>query len=190
MAAARTTYESVENPLVPVQFYMIVNQNAAMLAVQDPQGNVCKTTGPRPEPAMRRALTVEELSARLAKTGGTAYVCTQVKAVVEPGLSLPASAINGMRRDVLDQLTALRGRREETPLGKYTKPMVYSGQREAPGLTVQVTATDQVTNKLLGMHPLFLYVPLYLLIQDRAFYTQVIRRVRLAAVLPLSLIHI
>lgn len=77
------------------------------------------------------------------------------------------------------QLTALRGRREETPLGKYTKPMVYSGQREAPGLTVQVTATDQVTNKLLGMHPLFLYVPLYLLIQDRAFYTQVIRRVRL-----------
>lgn len=184
LAAARTTYESVENPLVPVQFYMIVNQNAAMLAVQDPQGNVCKTTGPRPEPAMRRALTVEELSARLAKTGGTAYVCTQVKAVVEPGLSLPASAINGMRRDVLDQLTALRGRREETPLGKYTKPMVYSGQREAPGLTVQVTATDQVTNKLLGMHPLFLYVPLYLLIQDRAFYTQVIRRVRLAAVLP------
>lgn len=104
--------------------------------------------------------------------------------MVEPGLSLPASAINGMRRDVLDQLTALRGRREETPLGKYTKPMVYSGQREAPGLTVQVTATDQVTNKLLGMHPLFLYVPLYLLIQDRAFYTQVIRRVRLAAVLP------
>lgn len=184
LAAARATYESVENPLVPVQFYMIVNQNSAMLAVQDPQGNVCKTTGPCPEPAIRRALTVEELSARLAKTGGTAYVCTQVKAVIEPGLSLPASAINAMRREVLDQLTALRGRREEMPLGKYTKPMVYPGQREAPGLTVQVTATDQVTKKLLGMQPLFLYVPLYLLIQDRAFYTQVIRRVRVAAVLP------
>ena len=104
---------------------MIVNQDSAMLAVQDPLGNVCKAIGPRPEPAVRRALTVEELASRLAKTGGTAYVCAQVKAVVEPGLCLPAAAINGMRREVLDQLTALRGRREETPLGKYTGPMIY-----------------------------------------------------------------
>lgn len=107
-----------------------------------------------------------------------------MKAVVEPGLCLPAAAINGMRREVLDQLTALRGRREETPLGKYTGPMIYPGQREAPGLTVQVTSTSQVTKKLLSMQPLFLYVPLFLLVQDRAFYAQMVRRVRLAAVLP------
>ena len=104
--------------------------------------------------------------------------------MVEPGLCLPAAAINGMRREVLDQLTALRGRREETPLGKYTGPMIYPGQREAPGLTVQVTSTSQVTKKLLSMQPLFLYVPLFLLVQDRAFYAQMVRRVRLAAVLP------
>ena len=59
LKAARTTYESVENPRVPVRFYMIVNRDTAMLAVQDPQGNVCKTIGPRPEPAVRRGLTVE-----------------------------------------------------------------------------------------------------------------------------------
>ena len=64
LAQARATYESVENPLVPVEFYMIVNQDSAMLAVQDPLGNVCKAIGPRPEPAVRRALTVEELAAR------------------------------------------------------------------------------------------------------------------------------
>lgn len=34
------------------------------------------------------------------------------------------------------------------------------------------------------MQPLFLYVPLFLLVQDRAFYAQMVRRVRLAAVLP------
>lgn len=62
--------------------------------------------------------------------------------------------------------------------------MIYPGQREAPGLTVQVTSTSQVTKKLLSMQPLFLYVPLFLLVQDRAFYAQMVRRVRLAAVLP------
>lgn len=82
-----------------------------------------------------------------------------------------------MRRDVLDQLTALRGRREEAPLGKYTKPMLDPGQKEPPGLTVQVTATEQVTDKLLKLNPLFLYVPLFLLIRDREFYTRVVRRV-------------
>ena len=184
LKAARTTYESVENPRVPVRFYMIVNRDTAMLAVQDPQGNVCKTIGPRPEPAVRRGLTVEELTARLSKTGGTAYTCVQVKAAVEPDLNLPAAAINAMRREVLDQLTALRGRREEAPLGKYTKPMLDPGQKEPPGLTVQVTATEQVTDKLLKLNPLFLYVPLFLLIRDREFYTRVVRRVRLAAVLP------
>lgn len=184
LASARASYESVETQRVPVQFYMIVNRSSAMLAVQDPQGNICKTTGPRPEAAVHRGLTTEELTARLSKTGGTPYVCTRVNAVVEPGLSLPAAAINAMRREVLDQLTAFRGRREEAPLGKFTKPMRYAGQKEAPGLTVQVTATEQVTGRLLAMKPLFLYVPLHLLVRDREFYTQVVRRVRLAAVLP------
>lgn len=183
LAAARTTYESVENPLVPVQFYMIVNQNAAMLAVQDPQGNVCKTTGPRPEPAMRRALTVEELSARLAKTGGTAYVCTQVKAVVEPaqlGRLLPSTACAGMcwinsppcgapGGDAPGQVHKAHGvLRPAGSTGPYGAGDCYGpGDKQAPGDASPV-----------------LYVPLYLLIQDRAFYTQVIRRVRLAAVLP------
>ncbi len=49
---------------------------------------------------------------------------------------------------------------------------------------MQVTSTSQVTKKLLSMQPLFLYVPLFLLVQDRAFYAQMVRRVRLAAVLP------
>ncbi len=184
LAAARATYESVENALVPVKFYMIVNHNASMLAVQDPQGHVCKTTGPRPETAQRRDLTAEDLNVRLSKTGGTAYVCTQVRAVVEPGLSLSAAAINAMRREVLDQLTALRGRRQEPVLGRFTKPVIYPGRKEAPGLNIQITATEQVTPKLLAMRPQLLYVPIHLLEKDWDFYESVACRVPIAAVLP------
>ena len=184
LAAARASYETVENPRVPVRFYMIVNRDSAMLAVQDPDGNICKTVGPQPEAARSRGLTVEDLESRLSKTGGTAYACTQVKAVVEPGLMLSAAAINAMRREVLDQLTAQRGRRREPRLGKCSRAVIHQGQREAPGFTVQVTSTEQVTPKLLAMDPRFLYVPLHLLVKDEAFYRQAARRVRLAAVLP------
>lgn len=174
----------VEVPRVPVHFYLVVNRSAAMLAVQDPQGNVCKTAGPAPEPARTRGLTVEEVSARLSKTGGTVYACAGVHASVEPGLNLPAAAINAMRREVLDQLTALRGRRVQMPLGKYTPPMIYPGQKEAPGLTIQVSATEQVTPALLAVKPRCLYVPVHLLDRDREIYAAAARRVRLAAVLP------
>lgn len=184
LASARASYETAENPRVAVRFYMILSRDTSMLAVQDPEGNVCKTVGPQPELARSRGLTVQELESRLGKTGGTAYACTQVRAVVEPGLMLSAAAINAMRREVLDQLTALRGRRGEPRLGKYTRAMVYPGQKEAPGFTVQVASTEQVTPKLLNMNPKFLYVPLHLLTKDPEFYRQAARRVRLAAVLP------
>ena len=131
---------------------------------------------------------MEELTARLSKTGGTAYTCVQVKAAVEPDLNLPAAAINAMRREVLDQLTALRGRREEAPLGKYTKPMLDPGQKRTARVDGAGHGDGQVTDKLLKLNPLFLYVPLFLLIRDREFYTRVVRRVRLAAVLP-QVIH-
>ncbi len=188
LSAARATYENGENPLVPVRFYMMVNRNAAMLAVQDSDGNVFKTTGPRPEAARSRELTAEELRQRLSKTGGTAYYCQKVSAVTEPGLSLSAAAINAMRREVLEGLTLLRSRREEPRLGKFTKPLHHKGQEEAPGLTVQITSTEQMTPKLLSMKPLFLYVPLHLLVRDRELYSAAARKVRLAAVLP-RIIH-
>ncbi len=184
LAAARATYETVENPLVPVTFYIVVNRESSMLAVQDPQGNLCKTMGPQPELAQRKALTAQELTERLSKTGGTPYRCTQVKTVVDPGLSLSAAAINAMRREVLDQLTALRGRRREPRLGRFTRPVIHAGQTEEPGLTVQITTTEQITRKLLSMELQFLYVPLHLLDADREFYRQVAQHVRIAAVLP------
>ena len=184
MSAARASYEEGERARVPVLFYAIVNREGSRLAVKDPQGHVCRTVGPIPEPARNRELTLEDLADRLGKTGGTAYFCEKVQAVVEPGLSLSASAINAMRRDVLDQLTALRGRREEPRLGKLTKPLKVAGQKEAPGLTVQVTCLEQITPRLLAMKPLFLYVPVHLLCQGQELCYTVVRSARVAAVLP------
>ena len=110
-AAARATYESGENIRIPIRFYaMIRRDEPAQLAVEDDAGHVCKANGPIPEEAQVRALTEEELAERLGKTGGTPYVCAQVRARIDPGLMLPASAINAMRRDALAILTAQRGR--------------------------------------------------------------------------------
>ncbi len=186
LQAARLSYENTEAPLVPVRFYAIVNgRQNAMLAVQDELGNICKTTGPVPEPARSRSLTAEELHERLAKTGGTPYFCIDVKSVVEPGLSLSAAAINAMRREVLDHLTALRGRAHtERSLSSYTAPILYPGNVKPPRWTVQIQSLKQLTPSVLALQPALLYVPLSLFRESTGWISRIPEKTRLCVTLP------
>ncbi len=181
---ARESYEAVENSLVDVRFIAKITASGSDLAVQDRDGNLCRTQGPTPEAARTLELTQDALAARLAKTGGTPFRCVEVKAMIEPGLTLSASAINGMRRDVLAELAAVRGRREMPQLHRPSRvPEVY-GHRDSPLLTVQVTNLEQITGRMLKMKPAVLYVPVHLIAQEPEQFRRMATQQRIAAVLP------
>ena len=180
----RQTYEAAEVGLVPIAFQAEIRPDGSTLTVTDPDGRVCTLNGPVPEVARVMELTEEALNARLEKTGGTPYYCTEVRSQVSPGLTLSASAINAMRRDVLNLLTAQRARREEKLISRPRKIVTFPGSRTPPALTVQVTSQEQITGRLLKMAPQVLYVPLHILSQDPAFCTLLAQQVRVCAVLP------
>ncbi len=182
--AMRQTYETTENPRVPVTMEMEVTENSSRLSVRDPEGRVCTAEGPVPAAAVSLPLTEEALAERLLKTGGTPYCCTQVRVRVEPGLMLPAAAINAMRREALNMLTARRGRTDMPQLGKPRKFVTFPGQRKNPKLTVQVTTREQITVPLLKMHPDVLYVPIHILMEDLDFCRDLVRYAHICAVLP------
>ena len=184
LASARNTYEAKENPLVPVVFHAVVTKEETSLSVADSQGRTCKVMGPAAELARTFALTEESLRERLSKTGGTPYLCADFSATIDPGLTLSAATINAMRRDVLNQLTALRARREMPPLHKPQKTITYPGYREAPAPVIQVTNKAQITDKLLKMKPAALYVPLHILAEDPIYCHELNRKVRVTAVPP------
>ena len=180
----RQSYENAENPLVPINFRAVITMQECTLTVTDPDGRSCKIHGPQPEAARAVPLTKESLASRLEKTGGTPFRCTDVDAFIEEGLTLSAAAINAMRRDALNQLTALRARREAPTLQKRAKFNTYPGTHELPGLTVQVTSRDQLTPKLLKMKPEVLYVPIHILVADPELCRELLCRTTVAAVLP------
>ena len=183
LQAARQSYESGETPLVDIAFRAVVSATDSSLTVTDPEGRTCQVMGPMPEIARTAPLTGERLAERIAKTGGTPYRCVEVRTNVEPGLILSAAAINAMRRDVLNQLTALRARRESTLLGKPQRVPEIKGSG-LPGLTVQVTNRDQLTANLLRSETTMLYVPMHILLSDEKLLSVLVRRGRVAAVLP------
>ena len=117
LQGARQTYEGVENPLVDISFRAVVARTGSSLTITDEDGISCTVAGAIPEAAINHPLEPSALAQRLSKTGGTPYRCTEVRTQVEPGLMLSAAAINAMRRDALNQLTALRARQEQPELG-------------------------------------------------------------------------
>lgn len=184
-ASARATYEQGETQRIGVRFYAMIHRGQpARLAVEDPDGNLCRTYGPVPEQAVYRSLTAQDLEQQLKKTGGTPYLCTSVRSSLDPDLMLPASAINAMRRDVIAELTAKRGRAEKPHLNAYDEPPRYDGISGEPQLTVAVRTADQITSRMLSMKPTVLYVPLSELVEHPELRQRVGVETQLAAILP------
>ena len=163
-AQAKAAYENGDQRTVPVRFACTVRAGVpCALTAETEDGRAVTVTGPVPEAARSRAVTAEELCQRLRKTGGTAYRCEAVTAEVDEGLSLPASAVNALRRDALAALTDARTappKRRELPV-----PPPPAGDRAAaaPRFTVSVTTAAQLTPQLLALGPARVYVPLELL---------------------------
>ena len=180
----RQTYENTENPLVPVTFHALVTPGRFSLTVRDNDGHSCTLEGQPPEPARNQALTEETLRDRLKKTGGTPYCCAEIHISISDGLSLSAAAINALRRDALNMLTAQRARVAQTRTGRATPVRPVHGKHRHYGLTVQITNVEQITERLLKMKPAALYVPLHILTEDTELTRKLIHSAHVCAQLP------
>ena len=184
LQGVRQTYEGVENPLVDIAFRAVVSRTGSSVTVTDEDGRTCQVIGPVPEEAINYPLEPAALAQRLSKTGGTPYRCTEVRTQVEPGLMLSAAAITAMRRDALNQLTALRARQAAPEIGKARRIPEVPGPKGMPGLSVQVTTKEQLTQKLLKLETVMLYVPIHILDGDEELCRTLAKRGAVAAVLP------
>ena len=161
---ARRAYAAGEMRRVDVDFHMVLRGGSrSMLAAADSDGHRAAVYGAVPAPAQSAPMTLSAVSAQLYKTGGTPYRCRNVSGDIEPGLFLPAAAINELRRSVLAELTAQRGQPPRRRQGNM--PRVYPGPAEhrQPLLNLQVLTREQLTPELAETKPANVYVPLEIL---------------------------
>ncbi|MEF9853393.1 MAG: U32 family peptidase [Hydrogenoanaerobacterium sp.] len=81
---------------------------AIALKLHDSDGNEAFAAGMLPEIAVNKPTTDEMLRRALEKLGGTPYRIDDVKINCEDGLAVPVSAVNELRRTVLDGITKQR----------------------------------------------------------------------------------
>ena len=160
-AQARSQYQSGELQRVDVILYAMVRPGEPVqVGVQDVDGRVATASGPVPESARTKPLTAEAVEKQLARTGGTPYRCARVRALVEPGLSVPVAALNALRRQVLEELTRQRGAAPAAPnVGPFHAGVRYENRKEPPVLTLSLRSAGQLTPALCDLKPALLYLP-------------------------------
>lgn len=72
-------------------------------------------------PADKPEQALENMKKQLSKTGGSGFACFEVKIETERAYFLPISALNTMRRGILDELTAAREKNRPVEKGGFLK---------------------------------------------------------------------
>ena len=160
-ARAKAGYSREDSRRVPVDMVCTLRAGEPVSLTASAGGHTVRAEGPTPEEARNRALTAEELQARLEKTGGTVFRPRETRVELEEGLMLPASAVNALRRQALEGLEAALAqppvRRTGTPS---PLPQAQPGP-DAPVLTCSIMRPEQLTEPLAQCETV--YVPAELL---------------------------
>ena len=179
-AAARAGYDK-PTQLVPVTLTAHIQAGApASLTLADGDGHTVTVTGPVPEPARTRPLEAEDVAAQLSKTGGTPYRVETRGVEVGECLSLPRSALNALRREGVEQLsaqrTALPPRRHfpYAPLPRVKNPT------GAPALHVTLRSASQCSPALLDTRPARIVLP----VDEAAAHPDVVAQVIAQGIQP------
>ncbi len=118
--ASKRFAEGKEMPLVPVNMVCDVTENCISLTISDLDGNTQIINDNEPiEQAKNKPTSSEQLEKNLRKTGGTPFDVKNISVNIPEGVIVPASRINLVRRQALENLLETRGK---PPIRRWIEP--------------------------------------------------------------------
>ncbi len=136
-------------------------QTPALLRVSDGEGHAAEVRGECPQSALKAPFDEAYGRKILGKTGGTPYYLDTLAAEVGEGLTLPSSALSGMKRDALDAIDAARRLPRAVSFGPSdaTAEAVATRRtfgKDKPALRVVFHSAEQVPLRLAGVEMAYL----------------------------------
>ncbi len=140
-----------ETPLIPVDFYLTFKNNEPMKLRAECEGYSAEAVSEKaPETALKKSLSLDELSQRISKCGGTQFYARNVEVDFEEGLNASAGALNELRRNALSLLENGIIKREKTEVLSFDnkhKPHKASGI----SLHARFFGEEQIPDNLSGI---------------------------------------
>ena len=132
-----------EFPGVAVDMELKAEGEELTLTASDEAGN--KAAASLPSIAQDTAPLTEEIARRnLSKTGGTPFWLDRCRVELPEGLNMPGSAVNGLRREALEKLLAMRSRGNGFALEPVTLPTITPYTPQKQGLRLRFERAEQL----------------------------------------------
>lgn len=157
---ARQCYSRGEHRTAPVTLSAQGKGDAPLtLTARDDQGHTVTVQGEIPQTARTKETTAEQIAGQLGKTGGTVYVPGEIQVDLDPGLSVPLSAVNRLRREALARLDAARTKPPERTTHPLAPLKKTAGPKAPPAFTLSFRRWEQISSKSLDQGPALVYLP-------------------------------
>lgn len=109
-SSIRQTYkDEIQNVLISGKFTARLGENP-VLEITDGVHTVTQKSDLLCEKAIKTPIDSEKCKSQLTKTGGTAYKFEKLEIEIDSEISLPLSALNSLRREVLTSLDKMRSK--------------------------------------------------------------------------------
>ena len=119
------------------------------LTLSDPDGNSVTVSGAVPQAALSKETTEEMIRQSLNKLGGTPYHLKKANISLESGLAVPVSALNQLRREAVEALSAQKSRPKEIPFSApQREPLPKPDPQKSPALWVRLQYPGQLDREL------------------------------------------
>ena len=107
---ARASFSGKPKRKVPLIAKIAIKSGVPVeLVIEDPDGNTASVYGSLlPEVAVNKPLSEERVRMQLDKTGDTSFSISDMHMEIEPGITVPVSELNDIRRRCLEKLEDLR----------------------------------------------------------------------------------
>jgi len=133
-----------ERQIAPVDMLVRVYRDKPVALTAQCEGSTVELTGCVPEEARSKPVTEETILSSMQKTGGTPFYLRDLRASVEPGLSVPNSQWNALRRDALEKLLEMREAPAPKPFLNAPLPVIPQHKADEPTLRARFERFDQI----------------------------------------------
>ena len=130
-----------ETPLVGISIGLTISEGESRVTVTDEDDHTVTASGEGGVIATNRPLDPARAEEQLRKTGGTPYYVTDTTCVIGEGLTMPMSAINALRRQAIEELTAVRSAVTAVACDTAAKPQALPCRKPQKAKTIARLAT-------------------------------------------------
>ncbi len=158
LSSLEKLYEK-EAARIPVKFFISIIENEPVSLSASAIGKTCFIKDEAiPEKALNKPLTAEGLKQRLEKCGGTQFYAEEIEIDLDEGLIVPASVINNLRREALNELqNQLETVKASNFTDKDIKAPSYTAEKPLK-FNVRVASLSQIPHNLENVENL--YIPI------------------------------